>query len=61
VPISLDEAKKIIADAMNGEGDTSPGWDGRLTAAVLVVFGDGSAKIGRELLVKLASDKINKG
>jgi len=29
-----------------------------MTAAILVSFGDGSAKAGRERLVKLAAEKI---
>jgi len=58
MPISLDEARTLIDDAIAGKGDTSPGWDARLTAAILVVFGDGIAKVGRERLVQLANDRL---
>ena len=58
MPISFKEAQKLITDEMGGSGDRSPGWDGRMKAAILVAFGDGNAKIGRERLVKLAAEKI---
>ena len=58
MPMSLAEARTLIIDEMAGSGDRSSGWDGRMTAAILVTFGDGSAKAGRERLVKLAAEKI---
>jgi hypothetical protein len=60
MPITHDQAKKLIADELNGNGDRKPGWDGRLNSAILVVFGDGHAHTGRDRLVKLAGDKISR-
>ncbi|MFN3449131.1 MAG: hypothetical protein ACK44F_10580 [Roseococcus sp.] len=60
MPIDLDQAKRIIADEMAGNGDRKPGWDGRLNSAILVIFGEGSAHVGRSRLVKAAAELLAK-
>ena len=59
MPITYEQAKQLIADEMREAGDRSPGWDGRLNSAILVVFGDGKAHDGRVLLAKMAAKKIH--
>lgn len=58
MPVNHTQAKQLIDDEMRGGGDRTRGWDGRLTAAILVAFGDGAAHLGRERLVVLAAEKI---
>jgi hypothetical protein len=59
---SFDEGRDIIFAELNGQMAKDPGWDGKVTAAILAVCGNGDAALGRKRLVHLAAaERIAKG
>ncbi len=56
--MTLEEAVRLILNEVQGKGARDPGWDGRMTGAILAVFGDGDATRGRQRLVLLAAAEL---
>ncbi len=52
---SFDEGCEIIFAALKDGLDKGPGWDGKVTGAILAVFGNGDAALGRQRLLHLAA------
>lgn len=55
---SFDEGRDIIFAELNGQIAKDPGWDGKVTAAIIAVFGKGDAALGRKRLVYLAAAEL---